>query len=179
MTEAPDDPLLQSRNFIPTAPAAPPAAAPPAAAPPAAAPPAAAPPPPGSPASLPVTRPREIHVSPPGALPAAPPPPRPLPPTSASLSGAFGSLSLGAGTRRGRLAVMSDSSANRGWIGRSRINGYYEVTSDPSQALRVEYTPSTVGQPVDIRILVCTLQADNIGGVTVVQLGLLLLGISP
>ncbi|KAG8919377.1 hypothetical protein FRC01_001315, partial [Tulasnella sp. 417] len=54
---------------------------------------------------------------------------------------------------RARLVVISDSPANRGYVGKSRIRGYYEVTARPEEALRVEYTPGGSGRPVEFRLL--------------------------
>lgn len=78
--------------------------------------------------------------------PAAAPPPAPsLPstPGDARPSAPF----------RGRLAVISDSPGKGGYVGKSRAEGFYNVTEDPNQALRVEYTPRGSGQPVDFRLL--------------------------
>ncbi|KAG8926402.1 hypothetical protein FRC00_002936, partial [Tulasnella sp. 408] len=89
----------------------------------------------------------------PGAAPAAPPP-RPAPSSGISLPDAFNALNIGSGPiRRGRVSVIADSVSNRGWIAKSRVDGYYEVTPQANQALIVEYSPAPSGRPVDFRLL--------------------------
>ncbi|KAG8917659.1 hypothetical protein FRC01_002308, partial [Tulasnella sp. 417] len=80
--------------------------------------------------------------------PAAAPPPASSTPNTFNMLGTRPNAPL-----RGRLAVISDSPETRGYVGKLRIQGCYDVTASPDQALRVEYTPSENGQPVDFRLL--------------------------
>lgn len=83
-----------------------------------------------------------------------PAPPAAAPPSAPSLSSTLNARGAQSNVPlRARLAVISDSPETGGYVGKPRIRGYYEVTADPNQVLRVEYTPSGSGLPVEFRLL--------------------------
>ncbi|KAG8919376.1 hypothetical protein FRC01_001314 [Tulasnella sp. 417] len=88
------------------------------------------------------------------ALEGPTPTPAAGPPSAASTANTLGARPNA--PLRGRLVVISNSPANRGYVGKSRIGGYYDVTATRELALRVEYTPSETGGPVDFRLLLQT-----------------------